>query len=44
MKAVGPFPRGMHIDIKVWGIYKPSRGHTWTLKFKTHILDLILGY
>lgn len=43
-EKMGPFPRGMHMDKKVCGIYKPSRDYTWALIFKTHILDFILGY
>lgn len=43
-EKMGPFPRGMHMDKKVCGIYKPSRDYAWALIFKTHILDFILGY
>lgn len=35
-EKMGPFPRGMHMDKKVCGIYKPSRDYTWALMFKIY--------
>ena len=35
-EKMGPFPRGMHMDKKVCGIYKPSRDYTWALMLKIY--------